>query len=222
MKLTKKIIEDFSCEGTPPKRDIRWDSEISGFGVRIYPSGKKTFILMYRIDGRKHMLTIGDFGIFTLDQARKAAIKNLAMIHSGENPKSRSVLSKEMKFKELCDIYLSRYARIHKKTASEDERRINRHLIPLWGNHLVKSLSRNDVMVFHAQLGKSAPYEANRILRLIQKIFSLALEWGVVEETGSNPAQGIRLFKEEKRDRWHFFEYVVHKSLKLEHVSHHL
>ena len=97
---------------------------------------------------------------------------------------------------------MSRYARIHKKTWRDDERRIYRHLIPLWGNHLAKSMTRNDIAAFHAQLGQTAPYEANRILRLIQRMFSLASQWGMLDETKPNPARNIRLFKEEKRDRW--------------------
>ncbi len=63
-------------------------------------------------------------------------------------------------------------------------------------------MTRNDIAAFHAQLGQTAPYEANRILRLIQRMFSLASQWGMLDETKPNPARNIRLFKEEKRDRW--------------------
>lgn len=202
MKLTKKIIEGSSYQGQTPQRDIRWDDDLSGFGVRIYPSGKKAFVLSYRVEGRKHLLTLGDFGILTLDQARKEAVKKLAKIHEGIDPLLRRQTPKGETVKGLCEAYLSRYARIHKKTWQEDERRIQKHLIPKWGNHLIKSITRNDIAAFHAYLGETTPYEANRILRLIQRIFSLASQWGMLEEGKPNPASNIRLFKEEKRDRW--------------------
>lgn len=204
MDITKKDIEGFKYRGIEPQRDIRWDDSIPGFGVRVYPSGKKAFVLSYRIDNRKHLLTLGRFGApLTLDQARKIAFQELGKIHSRINPlDKRKQLSKEQTVRILCDAYLLRYAKIHKKTWREDERRINRHILPKWGSHLVKSINRNDIAAFHAQLGRKAPYEANRILRLLSKIFELAGQWGFVDESSPNPAKNIRLFKEEKRDRW--------------------
>ncbi len=203
MKLTKKSIEGFVYEGVAPQRDVRWDDEIPGLGVRVYPSGKKAFILSYRVNNRKHLLTLGSFGILTLDQARKMARQEHVKILDNVNPlDKRRQLSKEQTVKALCEAYLSRYAKIHKKTWREDERRIYRHILPKWGSHIVKSINRTDITAFHAQLGKTAPYEANRILRLLSKIFELAGQWGFVDEMSPNPAKNIRLFKEEKRDRW--------------------
>ena len=203
MKLTKKIIEGLTYQGPVPRRDVRWDDEISGFGIRIYPSAKKSFIMSYRIHNRKHLLTLGDFGILTLDQARKMAKQELVKVLSGINPlDKRKQSSKDQMMKSLCEAYLSRYARIHKKSWQEDERRILKHIIPKWGSHAVNRISRTDVTTFHAQIGKTAPYEANRLLRLLSKMFDLAAQWGFLDETHSNPAKNIRLFKEQKRDRW--------------------
>lgn len=203
MKLTKKIIENSTYQGPVPRRDVRWDDEVSGFGIRIYPSGKKSFVISYRIQNRKHLLTLGDFGILTLDQARKRARQELALVIGGINPlEKRTQFTKDQLVKALCDLYLSRYARVHKKSWQEDERRINSHIIPKWGNQSVQNINRSDITNFHARIGQSAPYEANRILRLLSKMFDLAAQWGFVAETHSNPAKNIRLFKEEKRDRW--------------------
>lgn len=203
MKLTKKIIDGFSYDGSSSSRDVRWDDEISGFGLRIYPSGIKAFILSYRINNRKRLLTLGNFGILTLDQARKMAQQELVQVLNGVDPlEKKKQYSQAYTMKSLCEAYLSRYAKIHKKTWHEDERRINKHLIPKWGSHSVISITRADIMTFHANLGKTAPYEANRILRLLSKMFELAFQWDFLGATNSNPAKSIRLFKEEKRDRW--------------------
>jgi integrase len=203
VRLTKKYIETFVYEGIPPQRDVRWDDDVSGFGIRIYPSGKKAFVLSYRINNRKHLLTIGDFGILTLDQARKLAKQECVKVLNNVNPlDNRKLSGKEQTMRALCEAYLSRYSKIHKKTWKEDERRINKHILPKWGSFSIKSISRSDIASFHAQIGKAAPYEANRILRLLSKMFSLAGQWGFVEEVTPNPAKSIRLLKEEKRDRW--------------------
>lgn len=203
MKLTKKLIETFIYKGPMPRRDVRWDDVLPGFGVRIYPSNKKTFILSYRHHNRKHLLTLGDVNVLTLDQARKMARQELVSVLGGTNPlDKKKKFAKDKSFKLLCEVYLRRYAKVHKKTWQEDERRIYKHLLPKWGSRVVETIKRPEIMAFHEQVGKTAPYEANRILRLLSKIFSLASQWGILDETASNPAKNIRLFKEEKRDRW--------------------
>ena len=203
MKLTKKNIESFQYIGPAPRRDVRWDETVSGLGLRIYPSGKKVFIISYRCNNRKHLTTLGEFGILTLDQARKLARRQLADVLSGINPQDKkNKFLKDKNFKALCEAYISGYAKIHKKTWKEDERRINRHLIPKWGSRPASLISHVHITLFHQELGKSAPYEANRIIRLLSKIFGLASQWGFVDETYFNPAKNIKQFKEEKRDRW--------------------
>ena len=56
MKLTKRLIDAFKYEGG---WDVRWDDEVPGLGVRIYPSGKKAFVLSYRVDKRKRLMVLG-------------------------------------------------------------------------------------------------------------------------------------------------------------------
>src|SRR3569832_2377530 len=73
MKLTKRAIDAMQYEGDGTSRDVRWDDELRGFGVRVYPSGQKAFVLSYRAQGRKRLMTIGAYGVQTLDQARGGA-----------------------------------------------------------------------------------------------------------------------------------------------------
>jgi integrase len=203
MKLTKKIIEGLIYKGPAPRRDARWDDEIAGLGIRIYPSGKKTFILSYRINNRKRLMVLGDFGVLTLDQARKMAREQLVGILNDRDPLAKKEkASKEQTTKAFCELYMSRYAKVHKKSWHEDEKRLRRHIIPKWGNRSIGSIQRTDVTTFHGHIGQTAPYQANRTLRLLSKMFDLAIQWGFLEESHPNPAKNIRLFKEEKRDRW--------------------
>ncbi len=83
MKLTTKGIKAFSYAGG---WDVRWDDAITGLGLRIYPSGKKAFVLSYRADGQKHLMALGPFGVLTVDQARNLARKHLVSVREGANP----------------------------------------------------------------------------------------------------------------------------------------
>ena len=78
MRLTKSAIDRVRYEKADGKQDVRWDDSLSGFGLRIYPSGKKSFVVFYRHEGRQHLMTIGKYGLFTADEARKKAKKYLA------------------------------------------------------------------------------------------------------------------------------------------------
>lgn len=213
MKLTKSLIdkmtygktveEDGSGKKIAPQ-DIRWDDEIKGFGIRVFPSGGKKFVISYRHLGRKHIMQLGAYGVLTLDQARNMARKKLVDVIEQKDPlEDRMKQRRGEKIKDLCGVYIERYAKLHKKSWKKDESRINRIIIPRWGNHMADSINRSDVAELHSQLGEmSGHYEANRVVELLSKMFELAQKWGFIKEGLINPAHKIDKFKEEKRDRW--------------------
>ena len=89
MNLTNAAIGRFSYKGDASKTqwDVRWDDTIPGFGVRIYPSGKKAFVLSYRFRRRKRLMVFGRFGAdLTLSQARDRARKYRVNIIDGKDP----------------------------------------------------------------------------------------------------------------------------------------
>jgi integrase len=204
MKLTKRAIDAMTYEGQDGTRDVRWDTLVPGFGIRVYPTGKKAFVLSYRTHGRKRMMTLGTFGVLTLDQARTAARKHLVEVEIQDvDPlEERRKESQGETLGELCTKYLEEHAKAHKKSWRDDERRIEKHLRPAWGKLKAKSIKRADVSALHLKIGGAAPYEANRTVALVSKIYELAERWGFVPEGHPNPARGIDKFREEKRDRW--------------------
>ena len=81
--LTKRLIDATKAD---PGRDFRlWDDDPRGFGVRVKPTGSKSFFVQYRSpeDFKKHRLTIGAYGVFTLEQARTEARRLMAMVAKG-------------------------------------------------------------------------------------------------------------------------------------------
>ncbi len=73
--------------------DVRWDDLLPGFGIRIYPNGKKSFVLSYRVNGRKRLMVLGPFGPLTLAKARNLALCHLAEIIDGDDPLEKRKLA---------------------------------------------------------------------------------------------------------------------------------
>lgn len=212
MKLSKKVINAFVYDANCKGKDIRWDDTLPGFGLRIYPTGKKSFVLSYRINGRKRLMTIKDKRILSLDEARIIAKKLLANLDKEDPLDAKQKLARGGTIKDLCTTYMERYSKLKKKTWETDELRINNRIIPLWGNLKIPNLKHSDVESLHYQIGNNEKhtYEANRTIELISKMFQLARRWGFVPETHINPARNIEHYKEEKRDRW-----VTHEELPM-------
>jgi integrase len=171
--------------------------------MRIYPNGRKSFVLSYRCNGRKRLMTLGRHGVITLDEARTLARKALVDVAAEKDPlDQRQLANQGESVADLCDAFLERYSKIHKRSWKDDASRIRLYIIPAWGALRASSLKRSDVARLHRQLGEKHPYGANRLLELLSKMYELARVWGVVEEDYTNPARGIPKFREEKRDRW--------------------
>lgn len=201
-KLTKRVVDDSTYEGDGVRRDVRWDASLPGFGIRIYPSGRKAFVLSYREAGRKRLMTLGMYGPLTLDQARDQAKLNLGEVIKGNNPlDQRKDRAKAKIIGDLCNEYLSRYAP-SKKSIRDDRRYIDRYILPRWRGIRIDSLKRSDIADLHHSFAARAPYAGNRMLALLRRMLNLAKLWGFVGDSFTNPATGIPLHKEVQRDRW--------------------
>ena len=205
VKLTTRGVKAAQYEGDGASRYVLWDAADPGFGLRIYPSGKKTFVLSYRspLDRRKRMKVLGNFGTFTVDQARDRARRQLAMVRDGKDPIDEASKAAQGKtLDDLIEAYMERHAKVHKRTWPADERRLRLHIPKDWRRRKAKTITRAEVADLHNKFGLRAPYEANRLLEVLRKMFNLARVWGFLEEAAPNPAKGIQKFKEHKRKRF--------------------
>ncbi len=203
MALTKRTVERLAYTAKNGQRQVLWDDELPGFGIRVYPNGKKAFVLSYRVAGRKRLMTIGPFGQYTVDEARRLAKRHLVAVDEGRDPlEARQKDAQGETVRDLCIAYIERHAKPNKRSWGDDQRRIDRHILPAWGNRKARSITGTDAAALHSRIVKTAPYEANRTLALIAKMFGLGGLWGFVPKEAVNPARDISRFKEEKRDRW--------------------
>lgn len=202
-KLTKRIVEQVA----PPERGdtLLWDSKLPGFGLRIKPSGRRTYVLQYRNkQGRSRRLTIGLHGPLTVDQAREQARLLLADVARGLDPtESRVNERKAPTITDLAARYMSEHAEPKKKPKSvrEDRRLWNEFVLPALGARTVADVTRGDVARLHTMVGRKTPTTANRVLALLSKAFNLAELWGLRQD-GSNPCRHVKRFKERKIERF--------------------
>lgn len=198
-KLTKRYIESIK---PPSIRDFTlWDSEIKGFGVVVMPSGRCTYVIQYRNTANtKKRLKLGVHGHITAEEARELAKKRFASIAQGLDPAEEKKQVKNLAtVNDLAADYLERHAPKKRiKSIQEDQNLLNNIILPALGSNKVLYISRRDIENLHLRLEKT-PYQANRVLSLLSKMFSLAVAWGW---RADNPAQGISRYQEEKRDRW--------------------
>ena len=223
-KLTKTLVDR---AGTSERDEFLWDDDVLGFGLRVFKSGKRSYLIQYRMGGRTRRYTIGSHGIWTPETARKQAKILLAGVAQGEDPaESKKLDAKAITVKELCETYLedAKKGLVFGKsggpkkplTINTDEGRIRRHIIPLLGMRRVKDINPSDVNRFLRAVasGKTAvdvktktrgraivrggPGAAARSVGLLGGIFTYAIEQGIVD---ANPARGIRKPKDKIRTR---------------------
>jgi integrase len=200
-KLSKKIVERIAAA----EQDIVvWDETLPGFGVRVKPSGIRSYIVQYRNRsiGASKRLTIGRHGpLLTFDQAKKQARALLADAMRGEDPaEAREIARKAPSVADLAADYLERHAIPKKrpKSVRDDRAMLGTIILPKLGTKKVSTIGRRDIEAIHVMM-KERPYQANRVLSLLSKMFNLAVEWGWRPD---NPAKGIERYQEHKRDRW--------------------
>lgn len=204
MGLTKRQIDRASYDPDGPAQQIVYDDDIPGFGVRLYPSGGKSFVVRYRTpSGRSRYLTVGRYGVLTLAQARKKARKALVQAADGQDPaQARQEARGAVTVAEFAETYMERHSKPHKRTWREDRRRIDSYIKPAIGTVPLHEVTTGELSALHAEIGKSAKVEANRVLELFRAIFNKAITWGAVPKATPNPASDFDKFAEQSRDRW--------------------
>jgi len=201
IKLTKRAVD----QASPPievRQAFIWDTDVSGFGLRITKAGTKSYIFQYRnTSGTAKRKTIGKHGAITADNARQIAREWYFYAKKGGDPAADARSARDApSISDLCDDYLSRHAQRNKRARSleGDIDYINRFIKPAWGRKKVLEVSLADVERLAASLGERKT-TANRLVSLLSKMFNLARKWGWCAR---NPTEGWQKNTETKRERY--------------------
>jgi len=195
--FTKRMLERLSAVND--KRTWVYDEQAPGLAMQITPTGHKAFYFAKRIDGRYRKIKLADFAEVSVEQARKLALKQAGAVAQGENPaEAKREARAATTLGDLFDYYLERHAKQHKRTWAEDQRQYDDYLKP-WAGRRLDQVKRGDVQALHGRIGKAHPVQANRVLALVSKLFNVARDTGYA---GTNPAKGIKRYREQSRDRF--------------------
>jgi integrase len=203
-KLTKRTVD---AERPEEREKFVWDEDLPGFGLRVFPSGRKSYVVQYKLGGRggrTRRMALGLHGKLTPEEARKRADAKRALTVA-----------------DLAELYLSEgpAEKPNKKVSSwqADRSNIERHIQPLLGRKLLNTLTAADIAKFQADVaaGKNkADIKTGRRGRAIVEggrgtaARSLAVLGAMLQfATGrklvaANPAKGVRLLKGEKKERF--------------------
>src|SRR6266446_3499844 len=204
-KITKRAVD--ALKPADGVEAVLWDSELKGFGIRVQRGGAKSYVLHYRVGtGRGaplRKLTIGRHGSpWTPETARKEAKTLLGMIEDGADPAADKMARREAPtIAELAERFLAEHADSKRKgsTAAEYRRLLDKIILPALGKRKVADVTRADVTKLH-HANRGAPYQSNRVLAVLSKMFNLAERWGLRPD-GSNPCRHVEKFFERKRER---------------------
>ncbi len=210
LKLTKSAIKKFAYEGRELKegysRDVRWDTTVPGFGVRVYPSGHKAYVLSYRVKGRKRLEVLGSCQVLTLDQAREKAKKDLVKAGDHIDPlEEKRSAGRGKTFGDLIGDFMTRHVEAQGlKTARDIRKRLDRNIPASWKSRHADAIEAWEIEALHQRIGKAdgKPYEANRTLELLRVMFRHASRWKYLAPAAPNPTDGIAKFKQRERKRW--------------------
>lgn len=187
---------------TPPKgkRYSYADKKINGLIIRVTHNGHKSFHIYKKWQGRPIRVTLGKYPDLSVENARKEAYKILGQFTTGKNPNiEKQKIRQDLTLKQVFDDYLERHAKKHKKTWEYDDKQFNRYLSS-WKNKRLSTITRQDIERIHKKIGdENGIYSANRLLSLLKTMFNKAVQWGW---EGTNPAQGVKKYKEKSRDRF--------------------
>ena len=199
-KLTKRVVDALQSEA---KDYFVWDSQIAGFGLRVMPSGAKTYQAQYRKGGRTRRVSIGRHGKITVDEARKLAKEVMGQVAKGENPaEDISLHRKAPTVAALCERFFEEHAKQRCKPSTQGEyrRAIDLFINPAIGSFKTVDVERRDIAELHQKF-RDKPYQANRTLGVLSKMFNLAEIWGLRPD-GSNPCRHVPKYREIKRERY--------------------
>ena len=199
--LSKRTVDALSVAN---KETVFWDHSLPGFGVRVYPSGRKVYVVQSRGPSGSRRVTVGVHGKLSPDQARKQATAIIARVKAGEEPLPPPALEPESEptVADLAVRYMREHVAMHCKASSAGHYRISldKYILPALGAIPVRAVGREDVAALHLKL-RDTPYAANRVLLVLTKMFSLAETWGL-RAYGTSPCRLVRRYHEHRRERF--------------------
>ena len=206
MAVQQKTLSNRTVAALKVARDtVFWDRDLTGFGVRVYPTGGKVYIAQARgPDGPKRM-TVGRHDVLHADQARQRAALIIARIKAGEEPVPLPLAARANGGPTVADLaarYLEEHVEVRLKPNTQRQVRgvLHRHILPALGKMPLVAIERAQVVDLQQKLC-DRPVTANRAVKVLSHMYRLGEGWGMVPE-GCDPCRSVEKYPERRRERF--------------------
>ncbi|BGE86299.1 MULTISPECIES: site-specific integrase [Methylosinus] len=201
-RINKTNVDRLVCS-VDKSMDVLWDDALRGFGVVVLPSGRKTFIVQCKRNGRSQKVKIGVFGPTTAEQARAQALNLLGAIEAGADPVAERRAARAVRtFRQVAEDFMAQHVLTKRKPRTAESYRclLDKYVLPELGAKRIVEIGRADVARLHSNLG-TTPRQANAAVSVISAIWGWAARR---EETefGKNPATRLERFPERRWERY--------------------
>ena len=177
------------------------DAVLPGLHLRVTEKGRKSWSVVYRMNGRQHRMTLGAYPKVDLNDARDAAREALQAVDRGEDPIQLQHAAEPTAlstFEAVAHSFIERYAKPRLTRWTELQSTLERHVVPQWGPRLIGDIAKRDVILLLDHVSDRGG-SANRVLKAVRRVFSWACERDLLD---TSPAAYIQSpVKEVARDR---------------------
>ena len=198
VKLTMRTVDALS---TGNRDALYWDRDLPGFGVRVYRTGRKVYIVQARGPAGSKRAVIGRHGEIRADAARREAVVMIDRIKRGEDPVPPAP-APEPTVADLADRYVKVHLEVNCRPGTVETfgRVVRLYIVPELGHLRLSEVDRSHVSALHYGM-RDKPYQANQTVSVLGKMFKLAEAWGMTAPR-RNPCRSVRHYKEHRRERF--------------------
>lgn len=221
MKFSDNYIKNLQPEAN-------WFEKIegSGLGLRIMPSGNKSWFYRFTYNGKRFKMTLGKYPALSLKEARDSLFQAQKLKENGINPiehGKQEKLKQKNTVETLILAWYESYIEKHRKQPQQIKQQIHADIIPLLGQKELDKLHPRDItQALDSIVKRGSPVHANKVLSTLKQAFNYAVSRG---ELAANPASNIRsrdiggiekprdryLTQEEIKTLWHFLDSSASK-----------
>ncbi|QQS53324.1 MAG: tyrosine-type recombinase/integrase [Candidatus Competibacteraceae bacterium] len=183
MKFTDRYVLSLKPKAT--RYDV-WDG--SGLGVRVSVKGRKSWVMIYRFQGKPRYATLGTYPEMSVAQAHEAHRKALAELAQGTDPGAKVVQERQEDrhaptVAVLAAEYLEKWVKKRNRAAPEIERILNKEVLPKWGHRKAREITRREVIALLDSITERGPIMANQTLAVIRKMFNFGVDRAILESS---------------------------------------
>lgn len=220
LNFTKRALDRLPLPTTGVA--YHYDTEAKGLAISVGKTGRKSFLLYRKINGRPERIKIGRYPDVSIGQARDTVAALNADIARDINPaEAMRAKRNEMTLADFFKIYYERHSSVRKVSHQEDLDKFDLHInTNRYGVNLAQlrlsEITRAQLIAHHAKMGH-IPTTANRVIAVISSMYSRAIQWGYYD--GHHPCRGMDKFKEKSRSRFVLPDEMSRLMIAMEHES---